>query len=505
MTEQEKYKIENEPYYNDLYKKFGIDYCLTNGFYFNETAKVPNWEQHKKIPCTPINFLKEKLSQSKNPCIIISTGAHCPMHDGHVEIMKIAKQKLETKGYDVIGGYLSPGHDNYIKEKNGDQWMPVHDRLHFGKNLIDKEDWLAIDPWEGVYAPGSVNFTTVVYRLQQYLYYWLKRNIKIFYVCGADNARFHHVFKDTEIGTVISARPGYVFDYSDIVNHHNVFVIDSTNSLSSTEIRKGIEYQTYLKNKNVSKQLYLRMNWTNVEKTVLVELRKWFPIVTTQDIELQQQSFNHDYNITVNDAVPILNLDSSIKHTLNLEISRFYDNHGQKHLGHINRPSSDVIMKQIRWIKQFTNIDECVLFDDDIHTGKTMQFVESELNKEGVKVIGKYALVKTDPQSTDTEILDAKDFILGYQDGGLVTQIGKFMARVPYFYPFVCPKTRASINDPLQFSINMWKLNMEYYDKNNVTLQEKPNLKFLYKLGFNKYSTLYDICKYYHDFLINLQ
>ena len=43
-------------------------------------------------------------------------------------MMEAAKSEVEDM-YDVLGGYLSPGHDEYIKYKTGDKWIPIQHRL----------------------------------------------------------------------------------------------------------------------------------------------------------------------------------------------------------------------------------------------------------------------------------------------------------------------------------------------------------------------------------------
>jgi hypothetical protein len=69
----------------------------------------------------------------------------------------------------------------------------------------------------------------------------------------------------------------------------------------------------------------------------------------------------------------------------------------------------------------------------------------------------------------------------------------------------VCPATRASIADPLQFSINMWEQNVELWRGKETTIQGARDLHFLTKLGFSKNDTLHDVSTHYCDFLKSLQ
>jgi len=253
MTQDEKIKrLLIEPYYSVLYNKHGIDYCVDNGFFFNSNNVEINWRNHVEIPCTPINFLElpNPNFKQRKKCVLLQTGAHCPLHEGHIAMMEYSKSFLENHGYHVMGGYLSPGHDEYIKDKNKDEYMPIHDRLEYANNLIKKDErlnWLAIDPWEGLFAPGAVNYTSVVYRLQQYLAYWLpEEKIEIFYVCGADNARFFRVFKDSDIQMCITTRKGYdISEMAKDILDSGFYIAEMDNSLSSTFVRKQPEYQQY--------------------------------------------------------------------------------------------------------------------------------------------------------------------------------------------------------------------------------------------------------------------
>ena len=489
-------KLKHEPFYNQL----SMEQALASGYFIPKHDKI-NWIEHITLPCTPINFLESSF-ESENPAIIIATGALCPMHEGHLHMMINAKAAVEEKGYKVIGGYLSPGHDEYIKEKTGDNWMPIHDRLRWANDLIKDQEWLAIDPWEGVFAPGAVNFTSVVYRLQQYIkkFYKHSKKVKIFFVCGADNARFMVPFENTEIGTVIIQRP----KYNDI---YTTYKKDSDNvifgyghiDMSSTEIRKTQKYKNFRSTK--IKQVYVRIHWNNIEKNVIVELRKWFSIVWPQDWDEQKRDFKANNRITK----PIINLDSETDHGLKLDISRLYDLFGQKKIGYTHRPGTYPLMKQIKNMLLKDYFKECYLFDDDIYTGATMDLVEGLLNERGVKVLGRLSFISGSLK--DKEVLDAKDFLIGYCEGGLVSQLDNNsteLIRVPYMYPFVDPSTRASITDPLQFSINMWKLNMDYWKDKEANIETCRQYHFLIKLGFSRQETLYDVSKYYHDFLTKL-
>lgn len=488
-------KLKYEPYYKNLTE----EQAFSSGYFTPDHDEI-NWKLHTSIPCTPISFLKTDVSK---PAVLISTGGFCPLHESHISSLKQAGEYVSTLGYDVIGHYLSPGHDNYIKEKAGDNYMSIHKRIKWANNLLkDKryDDTFAIDPWEGIFAPGSVNFTSVVYRLKLYLqkFYTGPNDVKIFFVCGGDNARFVIPFLNTDIGCIVIKRRGYheIFEqYLKHANGNDIHFELADSDESSTNIRKTEKYKEF--NKISLKQLHVRVHESEIEKAVVNELKNWFTHTWTENYD--EQVAKLDVNKYVKDDI-ILNLDVESNHGIKFDVSRLYDFFGQTKLGFTNRPGTLTLKKQIEKILTKKYFNRCVLFDDDICTGRTMDFVESILNELGIKVNGRFSFISG--YLKEKEVLDAKDFILGYDTGGLVVKFNDDLVRLPYIYPFVDPYVRASINDPLQFSINMWKINMELWENKPVELQNCKDLKYLIKLGHNKKNTIYDVCKYYYELLI---
>lgn len=489
-----------EPYYKNLSENDAM-----NSGYFVPTHDKIDWEQHVNLPCTPINFLKQ-VTNTHNPAIIISTGAHCPLHDGHISIMKSAKDAVENAGYTVIGGYLSPGHDEYINEKLGDNGLNISRRMEWANNMLKADQslsWIKLDPWEGVFAPGAVNFTSVVHRLQLYINkFYISANVKIFFACGDDNARFLIPFKNTEIGTIVVKRPGYEEIRNNFENNICINVIFTNNTIntSSTDIRKTYKYKKF-KEDQQDIQAYARMHWCNDERQTLKILKKYYSHVWVQDYDDQVQDWKEQKTI----ALPIINLDEETDHGIKLNISREYDLFGQYKIGYTNRPGYDTINNQINKIVKDNNLTECYLFDDDIFTGNTMDYIQEKLrNTNNVSVKGRLSFISG--SSDNHEVVDIKDFIFGYnKSSGLVTKIDGELVRVPYIYPFVDPSARASIKEPLSFSCEMWLNSMNYYQTDKTIISDRDDLLFLTKLGFKHTDTLYDVCAYYFIFLMRLQ
>jgi nicotinic acid mononucleotide adenylyltransferase len=466
-----KWKIDRDPYYSKLYEKYGEEHIIDAGFFEDTASEDIDINASLDIECTPYHFLKKRLIESDNPCVILSTGSFSPVHNGHVEMMVKAKECLEKNGWDVVGGYLAPDHDEYIHHKLGDEAIPFHYRMKAALDAISDEDWLTIDPWAGVFHTNAVNFTDIIVRLERYLERYLGKHIPVFFVFGGDNANFVQTF-ELEGHCVVVSRPGYEEDVKfyleglKLDDSDRIYWATNNNGLSSTNVRKVQKWQM------VQKELIVRHDdkADSRDEQIMELLRERFDDVievnaADQQLELELISGK------------IINLDSLTKSHFNLEISRLYDSFGIKQLGYTHRPNS--VRLSLQGI-EIPKEDGYFLFDDDICSGGTIDFATNLLKDRGIKVVGSASFFKS---KNKQEVIDIRDFLFNTKNGGLVV-LGRddYPVRYPYIYPFVCPFVRSSINDPKRFSKKVWEINMEYF----------------YKAGdMNNYI----ICKYYRDMI----
>ena len=190
----------------------------------------------------------------------------------------------------------------------------------------------------------------------------------------------------------------------------------------------------------------------------------------------------------------MISMDPAIYGDYDFAVSREYDLFGLNMLGYTNRPGSPPLDYQVRRIPH----GHYGLFDDDIHTGNSIRFARKCIEADERVVDSVHSFNISEPGGR--EILDARDFLFGFdEDSGLVVRLpnGK-RVRVPYMYPFVCPFTRASVNDPMKFSAEMWKLNMELHG--DLTISDVHYLQELRDyLGIGWDEKLKDICKYFYE------
>lgn len=461
-------KIERDPYYYLLYQKYGLQYILEAGFFFDEVNDL-DLEESLKIACTPINHINKPTTEKH--CVILTTGAMDPVHQGHVDMMVIARAELKKQGYEVLGGYICPSHDSYVSKKNN-----VSNNVNIRNVLISEItkdiNWLALDPWGGTFVSSDINFTDVIERTKKYLLKYLNLDTEVIYVCGSDNWKFSRTFID-KCKCVIVTRP----DYFVQERYRNSYLAMGENSMSSTKIR-----QAYNRNINISnyvKNLVLRDDGTPLLTDVF---KKYFSEVTIVSVADQRKEF---FKLELDNVV---SLDSLIYGKYFFRTSRKYDLFGHTKIGwhgaNNNLPNEEIV----------------VLYDDDIHTGNTMNYVSQQLKFNHDKLVIDQLSFNTSP---NYEKLDNRDFIAFGENSGLVVQFGDLICRVPYIYPFVDPMIRCSITDPLQFSIDVWQANVELFE--DQVLSDYPQLAFYTKLGFNSDTLVKDICQFYCDYLTKLQ
>lgn len=493
------WKINRDPFYKELYEK-GYKAVDVAGFFEDTAIEDVDISKTLNVLCTPLSFMSNAISIAKNPCIILTTGSFCPLHSGHIEMMEKSKSYLESIGYDVVGGYISPGHDEYISAKNAEKAIPIHYRIRTIVEMIKDRDWISVDPWEGLFCKVAVNFTDVYVRLEMYIKEHLKKDIPIFFVSGGDNARFAMTFYHRG-HCIIVDRPGYDprFDkYEKLLkNKKNIHFIPGGNSMSSTQLRVG----AFVPDENKGLVLRVEDYATKENEHGLFDiLSKYFSSIEKKEVLDQASDFySKPCNVMIEN---VISLDSLLPAKYNLGISRSYDMFGARFLRFTNRPGTETFYEQLSKLEKGKDY---TLFDDDIHTGNTMRYAKALVESSGSKVTEITSMSISSP--VDSEILDCRDFFVTEHNNGLVIQLpnGKNV-RAPYVYPYVCPFLRASIGDPMGFSIDVWKMNMNIFEKSSASLKEYPHFQDLFiQAGFKMEDSMYDICKWHHDLLVGFK
>lgn len=444
LYEQLSYLNENEK--TEFMEKSG--YFITSKNFEDITSVNP------QFVCTPFESVLNNynLNSSKRPIVLLCTGSFAPMHDGHISMIKSAVNALNEK-YHVLGVYISPGHDEYVLTKQGASIFNAEDRIQLAMNKIKEHnlDWM-VDPWEALYTGCALNFTEVLIRLKKYLSFHVSDKIEVAFCFGADNAGFTNVLND--IPHVCISRNN--IKHVEMTNK-GIFVCHDYENISSTQIRKNMNFiqntgQIALRGKGDLYQL----------------LQKYY----THNLYLWDHISEFKENIINMDAL------SNDIFLYNIEISRkFILSDAQDTSRYINRPGSLSLKDQIKTIPPGSYI----LFDDDIHTGGTINYILSNFPSH-IIINGVQTLIKKKDKTID--ILDERDFIMNSNYGGLVVQANNKLWRVPYIMPFVNIRRRASLDNGngRLLSLELLRYNKKLFSNENINI---------FMDGF-----FYEICKF---------
>lgn len=199
----------------------------------------------------PTHKITARLAQlpedTNGLAILVTTGAFCPIHEGHIQMLETAKRELESRGMAVLGGYICPDHDRYVISKIRRGALSAAQRLELCELAVEDSDWLMVDRWAAIYASSFVMFTKIVRHIEKMVKAHVKTSkpIHIVYTFGGDNAQFAFHFT-TRWSCVCVLRPGSLGAFNEMTaydrlreNPRIVFCRDETAALDSTSIRRG--------------------------------------------------------------------------------------------------------------------------------------------------------------------------------------------------------------------------------------------------------------------------
>ena len=454
------FNILKDPYYSILYKRCkDINLCFKSGFIDNAS----NISYNTNILTTPLNKIKinEKIV---NPVVILSTGGFNPIHNGHISMIKKAKDILEANGYNCIGAFLSPSHESYVSTKEN-YIDNQFDRLNYNYKILEKYDWINIDTWESLCNDKLINFTVVIDRLEKYLRHFVRSDIKVAYVCGDDNIYFMNVFKEKGLGVCIERNnPEFDVISREIFSPNIFYVKGNASKDSSKTMRKfsqDIDYKgTYIirnegilpfKNINISNQTKIKAQ-AFFKKNFYKIFKKYIPI-NTKIIDIEDEVKYADKKLKNKNT---LSIDPFYTGKYNINISRkFYFADGQiTNKSLIESPFNNSIDMQINSLPK----ESFTLVDDDSISGKTIKLLKEKIEIKDVYLLSN--IIKEDI----FDAVDLRDFIFGVNESGLVVDFFGQNIRIPYVYPYVNLYTRANIKDTKGFSKEIIELNISMYE-----------------------------------------
>jgi nicotinic acid mononucleotide adenylyltransferase len=454
------WKIARDRYLAPLCRKHGEAAAFAAGFFEDEDPEPAPLDDVDWL-CTP---RPKRDATGERPVVLLATGGFCPVHAGHLEMMERARTAVERAGYSVVGGYLSPGHDAYLRAKCGPLSSPAQERLRQCAVAVADSDWLSVDPWESMHRRVAVNYTDVTARLRAYLRAHVDARIEVLYVCGGDNARFAYAF--TERGRcVVVNRSGAEAEFerwrATLAGHPNVIWVEGSGRLASSSALR-----TSPPAPSQRARLVVRLEDQRAVRTLQLSSLREF-----QQQLLALLARYATVRLAPLEACPlaphVISLDPLLPGRHNLALSRLFAPGGYEALGHVARPGAAPLAEQAALIPP----GNYVLRDDDSITGGTIAAVRAVLSSNVTISAVDVALTHAD----DEDVVDARDFLLGSDDGGLVLQLpGGGVGRAPYVLPYVDPFARASIAASREFSIAVWALNAHVFEPTELRVRDLP-------------------------------
>jgi len=506
------WRILRDTYYAGAYEVYGsLPKIIEAGFFddeleFNAVTQLHNTD----LLTTPLhkielNWRKHKTNISSGKhLVLLSTGGFSPLHEGHLEMLEIAKAEAEKKGFVVLGGYISPSHDSYVLTKaHMEQFGSSSQRVFQLQRELQDHPWLMVDPWESQYVPTAINFTDVVQRLTNYINRYLSfvGKIEVAYVYGSDHALFSRAFIKHGTGICVQ-RSGFsnqlMIAQTDKKLTSSAQIIYSSNftltaNVSSQEIRKTLSNMVLpaKTSQSTSQQVYC------VRDDLAWAIQPWLEKLSDaecQRVESLQQEFIKSLQNLIQQIVGmgciLIDVEVQQKNVQKLMIEGtiitndlLTDGHYRLHVtrqfefadGQIFPTKLIARTGFAALSSQFKNIPSgtYTLVDDDIASRITINSITKMLPKRirikrSISLLDKYIQLQLPKNTEMYDVVDARDFLLGSKQGGLVVNLldGR-LGRAIYAQPYVSLVARAKIhpNKEREFSINVWQLNLEFFRK----------------------------------------
>lgn len=194
----------------------------------------------------PFDKIEKNLSLPRRArrCVLLTTGALNPVHRGHVAMFDKAKANLEAEfGLEVVGGFLSPSHDQYLlgKYRDRSKFFPAAKRLTMCAAATKDHSFLAVGAWESSVPDRWPDFPEVTQALVRALNdRFPGEMLLVLYVCGEDH---FHIARGCNLpGICVVSRAGR----AGVSNpERNLFAVGSAEDdpfrqMSATRIREAL-------------------------------------------------------------------------------------------------------------------------------------------------------------------------------------------------------------------------------------------------------------------------
>ncbi|CAN0927802.1 Nicotinamide/nicotinic acid mononucleotide adenylyltransferase, partial [Linum grandiflorum] len=137
---------------------------------------------HHPLPMNKVSA--PTADDGKVHVVLVATGSFNPPTFMHLRMFELARDALQSEGYQVIAGYMSPVTDAY--QKPG--LISAADRLRMCELACESSDFVMVDPWEANQSSFQRSLT-VLRRIESVFIEQVcisKESLKVMLLCGAD-------------------------------------------------------------------------------------------------------------------------------------------------------------------------------------------------------------------------------------------------------------------------------------------------------------------------------
>ncbi|KAL6078148.1 Nicotinamide/nicotinic acid mononucleotide adenylyltransferase 1 [Balamuthia mandrillaris] len=120
--------------------------------------------------------------------VLITTGTYSPVHRMHLHVFEAAKKLLEEKhGFQVVAGFVSPSHDEYVWQKLETDGITGYHREAMLQLATKDSDWISVSSWElnQPYFQSMYKATLALHGLLREEFAE-QEELQVMYLCGAD-------------------------------------------------------------------------------------------------------------------------------------------------------------------------------------------------------------------------------------------------------------------------------------------------------------------------------
>ncbi|KAH3757224.1 hypothetical protein Pelo_10954 [Pelomyxa schiedti] len=200
----------------------------------------------------PRHKLKVPEDVTSKLAVIFFNGTFNPPHPGHLDTLTRAKECLESRGFIVIGGYMSPASTHYAIQKLGAKRIETQHRLNLCQLLVQNTDWVMVDTFECFHPTLHCNPLAIYHHLRSRLLEQIgslaSRDVYFFWLAGPDaggyvtSSEVHEiiVINRTDNAASIQHARNSEAQLHRLVPEKFFFLVEAPPlNMSSTAIRKG--------------------------------------------------------------------------------------------------------------------------------------------------------------------------------------------------------------------------------------------------------------------------